>query len=137
MKAFILALALLCIAGTCESQMWVASGTPSTFQPAGAVQVTPDSVWLNGYAQAEKCVGLEGDVAAVTWFVVPGRSFKDTEGNEDIGLWVEPHSIFIAGDYKNFEWVATHESLHDLLRSGVHPKEVFGTLCHAMWGYLQ
>ena len=104
--------------------------------PPGAVKVTPDSLWLVQYAEAEACLGWKGNAARVHWYVVPGDSFHDAEGREVIGYWVEPHKIYLAAGNTRLRWLAKHESLHDLLQNGLHPTGVFGTLCAAAWGYL-
>ena len=120
---------------TCEAQK-ITRAAKYPWPPPDAVLVAPDSLWLVQYAEAERCLGWKGDVNKVQWYIVPGLSFHDAEAREVIGYWVPPHKLYIADGVKNLRWLVRHESLHDLLQSGLHPSGVFGKLCAATWGYL-
>jgi hypothetical protein len=56
----------------------------------------------------------------VLWFMVPGQTFPDRNGNTAWGEWVEPHRIYIAQSQLNVERTVRHEMLHDLLGDGGH-----------------
>lgn len=105
---------------------------------SGAREVTPDSAMLAEYAKAEACTGVNGDVARVHWYVVPGASFHSPEdGTPDIGWTDIPnHGIYVAGDWVRTWWLWKHEAIHDILHVRGHPNPPFGMPCHAEWGYL-
>ena len=137
MRALLILCLLLSVGGisTCEAQTWLQqSGTWRP--PATARQITPDSMWLAQYKEAEKCVGWQGDVADVKWFLVPGSTIAGERGESNIAIWTPPHSIYITEAYAKTPWVIRHESLHDILRIVNHPTGIWGKLCAATWGYL-
>ena len=127
-------LLVLLFAPACRAQTYVASRHDDG--PKNAIQVTPDSMWLAQYAAAEACLGLTGDVADVKWFIVRGDYIPDSEGGRNVGLWIHPHRIYILESFRAAAWVVRHESMHDLLGNGKHPRKVFGDLCRATWGHL-
>ena len=69
----------------------------------------------------QDCSHLSGDLSRVTWFGVPGANFGCPNGGNCNGLWVRPHTIYIANERRNDSLVVEHEMLHDLLQSGFHP----------------
>lgn len=104
----------------------------------GARLIQPDSIMTYQYHRAERCTGMYGNISKVTWYLVPGRSFKSPEnGADDIG-WAnrEMHKIYIAEDWKNFGWVWRHEAIHEITGMTGHPEVPFGYPCHALFGYL-
>jgi hypothetical protein len=112
----------------------------SGWQPIGAYRVEPESMWVAQYHAAEACTGKRGNAKRVTWYIVPGKSFWDQNGANDIGLWMRGHKIYIADEWKTTAWVVRHESIHDLV--GPHPADtlkntrIWGRECQAMWGYV-
>jgi hypothetical protein len=116
---------------------------PNGYVPTGAYPVTPEPMWLAEYSAAEQCSGLKGKADAVLWHLVPGNGFKmpvfDGEKTDTlilVGMALRGH-IYIAESRRNFEWIARHESLHDILQGGGHNVTLFGEQCRAMQGYLE
>lgn len=90
------------------------------FEPAGALQFTPDSVYAVWWQRMEACAGLTAPLDRVEWYEVPGNEFATPEGLR-WGWWSPPHTIYIATPYLEDEWLVEHEMLHDLLQTGEHP----------------
>ena len=92
----------------------------SPLKPHGAVRFTPPTDYTRYWQQMQDCSHLSGDMSRIAWFDVPGASFNcPTYGSCD-GLWVRPHTIYIADQRRNDSLVVEHEMLHDLLQSGFH-----------------
>jgi hypothetical protein len=74
----------------------------------------------------QTCSGLLGDFAEVRWFIVPQSLFPCREGMCS-GVWVRPHSIYIAEAFLSGVRFRTvkHEMLHELLRGGLDHPPVF------------
>ena len=122
--------------------LWVAGllmGCDAFDPPAETYRFEPPAVYDSLWAVMEGCSGLRGDMNRVAWFAIPGVfTFPCPEGGECSGLWVSPHSIYLAswamadgpggspvrdGTY----FVVRHEMLHDLLGGGEGHPPVFET----------
>lgn len=91
---------------------------------------------------AEACTHRARGFDRITWMVVPGRDFRvpgDTANKGYlIGYWVKPDTIYVATEWLS-SWVPKHEMIHDLLQRDHFDGDtaVWGSACHAMWGYLR
>lgn len=75
----------------------------------------------------EQCSGLSGDWHRITWYAVPGNSFPTHHDDYTVGLWVEPHTIYVTESvltprpWGSEPTLVPHEMLHDLLQRDGHP----------------
>jgi hypothetical protein len=118
-------------------------GTCAFAPPDGAIPMRVPAHYREVWDSAQACTHRSGDFARVKWYVMPGNSFPTDDGAA-IGLWGEPHTITIAGDWMTTDWVVKHEMIHDLThlrhdgeggRPGPRDSLVWGRMCHAMWGF--
>jgi len=119
--------ATLAIAGGCRD-FPLALATPEL--PAGAESLTPLATYTAWWQATEQCAGLRGNMARVTWFVVPNRtSFIYDDVQYDGYWWDRVHWIILAGEKVTDGMVVRHEMLHELLGRGDHPAEYFQQRC--------
>lgn len=108
--------------------------TPFEPLPDGAVPYAPNpqnvAAW---WGEVERCSGMRGELARVSFYIVPGvRAFK-WEGRDVIGLWMEEGDrIVLAGEFALREQNVRHEMLHAITRLGGHPPRYFRDLCGAL-----
>lgn len=117
-----------------------------TLRVPGATPLAPSHALLQRlraeHDSAEACTGKRRPFDRITWYTVPGRNFRvpgDTiNKGYEIGYWVAPDTIYVAAEWLGL-WVPRHEMIHDLLQRNHWSGDtaVFGTACHAMWGYLR
>ena len=119
--------ATLAIAGGCRD-LPLALATPEL--PAGAESLAPLATYADWWQATEQCAGLHGNMARVTWFVVPNRtSFVYDDVQYDGYWWDRVHWIILAGEKVTDGMVVRHEMLHELLGRGDHPAEYFQQRC--------
>ena len=86
--------------------------------------------WLAGYAGAEVCSGVRGDVRQIRWHVVPGPHFY-VQGTAVVG-YADGLDIYLSESAAQTVWVARHEALHTL--GFQHSDSVVMTdRCHAQY----
>ena len=91
----------------------------------------PPASYARWWVDVEKCSGLTGEFARVTWYVVPAVASFSYRGTEANGLWWSTHDIVVAGAVVTDSMVVRHEMLHDILGSPDHPYDYFLDKC---WG---
>ena len=122
---------LFALAGACRDFPLAPLAPPQL--PAAAEAMTPPTTYADWWRATEECAGLQGDLARVTWFVVPGRtSFTYGNGQYDGYWWNGVHWILLAGEKVDNPLVVRHEMLHELLGRGDHPAEYFQRRCAAV-----
>jgi hypothetical protein len=105
---------------------------PEVLVPEG-VPMIPPTIYQSWWAEVAACAGRTGDVARVRWFEVPNTDFFIYRGVAYDGYWWEyHHTIFLAGNLRLDSFTVRHEMLHDLLNTGDHPSEYFGTRCGSL-----
>lgn len=110
----------------------------SPFEPPdGTVRMDPPATYIRWYQETAACVGSRGHLERVTWWAVPAwTNVGDGEGLETLGfdcptgiclgLWLEPHDIYLIDGYES-ERIVKHESLHDILQREDHRHPAFET----------
>jgi len=99
-----------------------ACGDPfSPLVPKGAFPFDPPAQYAPYWRHMEDCLQVTGDLSRVKWFRVPGSTFDCPNGGRCDGLWVRPHTIYLAYQRMNDSLLVEHEMLHDLLQRGDHP----------------
>ena len=92
--------------------------------PSGTYRFVPSARYHDLWARVSDCAGLTGDIRKVEWNVVPGDFFQCGDQACE-GLWVAPHSIFLAESTVNDSltgyFTVRHEILHELVRKAGHP----------------
>jgi hypothetical protein len=99
--------------------------------PTGAQRFVPPDVYRQWWALTEACSGLRGDLAAITWYDVPGaESIPAAHGQTQQGEWRSSgNRIVLAGNARLEGDLVRHEMLHALLRLGAHPRQSFVGRC--------
>lgn len=88
-------------------------------------------VYSYWYADAEECVGIEGDFSRIVWMEVPGNHWDDPRWENPLGgLFSSPDTIYIASGRKLNQSTVVHEIGHHILwldrRNRGHPEPPFG-----------
>ena len=88
------------------------------------------------WRRTETCSGLQGDMAAVTFYAVDSPSGAISLGREVAhGWWIrEGNRVYLPANALGEEWLVRHEMLHALLQRGSHPNDVFVKACHLASG---
>ena len=105
MKFFTLALAL-------EAAIWFGH-----FQiaPPTARQIKPPAIYQEWFTELVACVGTEKTFEALTFYVVPGVSWRiPADGSEVVG-YHDHGKIYMAETYSRTSWLVKHEMTHYLL----------------------
>lgn len=98
--------------------------------PSNAEAFAPPAVYARWWAMTEACSGLSGDLASVSWFVVPGVSTVTLDGKSVEGYWSLPgNRIVIAGSGKLAGGLVRHEMLHALIQARGHPRAKYLDAC--------
>ena len=94
--------------------------------PSNAERFTPPPVYARWWAMTEACSGLSGDLASVSWFMVPGVSTIPLEGKAVEGYWsLAGNRIVMAGAGRLAGGIVRHEMLHALMKAAGHPRARF------------
>ena len=99
--------------------------------PFGAIGFTPPAFYQTWWRLTEACSGRSSNMAAVSWYVVPGALFE-LDGQAVSGYSVARFNrIVLAGDVVSDGPSVRHEMLHQLLGGGVngHPRSQFLGSC--------
>jgi hypothetical protein len=102
--------------------------------PPGAAPLTPLAEYQAWWQDVEACSGINGDLAAVSWYEIPHvREFTIGNNPYVAGYW-QPyhHSITLAGLRINDADLVRHEMLHALLKEKGHPAEYFVQKCGSL-----
>ncbi len=96
-----------------------------------AVALPLPPVYARWWSMVESCSGIQGSLADVTWYQVPGTQTLDLAGDEVSGYWtLHSSSIVLAGEATLEGLVVRHEMLHALLRNVEgHPRKYFLERC--------
>lgn len=104
--------------------------------PRGAVPMAPLPEYGLWWRLTERCSGLTGDLAAVSWYLVPGT---DSMMTVPLREWARgeyvtaQHRIVLTGHVRDNGFVVRHEMLHALLHGrGGHPPEYFQHRCYGV-----
>lgn len=103
--------------------------------PRGAVAMAAPPQYGLWWQLTERCSGLSGDLAAISWYTIPrADSFVDPPLREWVqGDWERARNrIVLAGHSRNDGWLVRHEMLHALVRGGNHPAEYFQRRCNGV-----
>ena len=96
----------------------------------GAVQITPPAVFPLWWRLTETCSALNGDFAAVQWYVVPNTTTVDYQGQKVDAYWIgNPDRIVLADARRNDPMIVRHEMLHALRHANGHPRDAFLQAC--------
>ena len=109
---------------------------PSVALPEGAEAFTPPQQYVQWWGATESCSELQGNMARVEWYVVPGAATFPTDQGEKVGIRIRTGDrirIVVAGQYQMLELVVRHEMLHALLDAPGHPDEYFTSRCRLTW----
>lgn len=117
--------------------IWGLVAGACAFAPEGIYRIDPPAHYREIYQEAVTCTGHYQPYERIEWSYVPGHDFRDGK-KRAIGHWDPPNGVAIAEDYKNIDWVVRHEVAHYVMQRAHWDGDtaVFGTACHAMWGYL-
>jgi hypothetical protein len=98
--------------------------------PANGEQFTPPPVYARWWAMTQACSGLSGDLASVSWYVVPGVSAFPLQGQLVDGYWsFAGNRIVIAETARLDGGKVRHEMLHALIKGRGHPRGKFLADC--------
>ena len=98
--------------------------------PANAELFTPPPVYARWWAMTQACSGLSGDLASVSWYVVPGASTVPLNGQMVDGYWsLASNRIVIAEAARMSGGKVRHEMLHALIKGRGHPRGKFLADC--------
>ncbi len=91
----------------------------------------PLPVYARWWSMVESCSGLQGSLAEVSWYQVPGSETVDRSGDEVAGYWAPAGNRIVLGGEATLDGqVVRHEMLHALLRQlKGHPREYFLDRC--------
>ena len=96
--------------------------------PADAVPLDIPAQYALWWEMTERCSGLDGDLADVTWFYVPSADVLRIGGDEAQGYFGWDNRIVIAEGSLTSGQLVRHEMLHALGARG-HSREYFGHRC--------
>ena len=96
---------------------------------SGAQQFERPLVYARWWSLVESCSGIQGSLAAITWYQVPGSSVN-LDGKDVSGYWSRAsNSIVLASDEVLGGAIVRHEMLHALVRQPGHSREYFLNRC--------
>lgn len=79
-------------------------------------------LYVAWYEEAETCLGVQGNVGAVTWYRAESIRYN---GQRSTGLWLPPDDIVITLAYRTSARVVRHESIHHILQTADHDPKAF------------
>lgn len=109
---------------------------PTSNLPVGAVAIPVSQSYSEWFAKTEACSGIQGSIASIQFFVVPGVTEFSTADGDKLGMWTKlgkETRIVIAGAYQHHEMVVRHEMLHALIGVTGHPAGLFDGQCRLTW----
>ena len=98
--------------------------------PEGTQRFPAPAIYQTWWSMTEACSGNRGSLSTIDWYVVPGVSRFDHEGQEVAGYWSRAGNrvVLAEGAVLNGALVR-HEMLHALERSGAHARRAFLQRC--------
>lgn len=98
--------------------------------PTGAQTLAPPEVYARWWAMTSECAGVNGDLSAVQWYVVPDAQTLPVDGRDVVAYWSQAgNQIVLTGPVVLEGGAVRHEMLHALLRTGGHPRDQFLGKC--------
>jgi len=96
---------------------------------SGAQQFERPPVYARWWSLVESCSGIQGSLADITWYQVPGSTVT-LDGKDVSGYWSRAsNSIVLASDEVLGGAIVRHEMLHALVRQPGHSREYFLNRC--------
>ncbi|HKP16468.1 MAG TPA: hypothetical protein VJT85_10385 [Gemmatimonadaceae bacterium] len=98
--------------------------------PQTAVPLTPPARFALWWRLTQACSGITGDLAAVSWYVVPNTRSLSYQGKKVDAYWIgNPDRIVLADSLRNAGPIVRHEMLHVLLHRNGHPRDAYLAAC--------
>jgi hypothetical protein len=111
-------LALIALPGVCHAQILTSSSRehPTSTAVLYVTEVRPHSEYARWYADAERCLGMQGAYAKVQWFVASAPWSDGQHGNAlTYAAWRPPHRIILNRPDILDSTLVIHEAVHDIL----------------------
>lgn len=109
---------------------WLWACYDATGLPRGAIQFTPPAKYRAWWRLTESCSGVQGDLNAIRWYVLPKAGTFDLSGDTVNGAWYgDGNRIVIADSSLSDGELVRHEMLHALIRVPKHPRDQFLGRC--------
>jgi len=104
---------------------------PTEPLPAGAVALTPPSIYRSWWTEVEACAGRNSNFDAISWYSVPGATAFRAGSTPNVEGYWQPYqsSITLAGRRLDDSLLGRHEELHAILHTVDHPAEYFVQKC--------
>lgn len=114
---------LLSLVLACES-------TTAPNVPPTAVAFQAPARYALWWRLTQACSGITGDLAAVSWYVVPNTRRLSYQGQQVDAYWIgDPDRIVLADSLRNHGPTVRHEMLHVLLHRNGHPRDAYLEAC--------
>ena len=114
---------LLSLVLACES-------TTAPDVPTTAMPLAPPARYALWWRLTQACSGISGDLAAVSWHVVPNTRTVSYQGKQVDAYWIgDPDRIVLADSLRNDGPTVRHEMLHVLLQRNGHPRDAYLEAC--------
>ena len=98
--------------------------------PVGAQAIAPPEIYARWWALTSECAGVNGDLAAVQVYVVPGAETLPLNGRDVAAYWSQAGNQIVLTERAVLDGAAVrHEMLHALIRTGAHPRDQFLGKC--------
>ena len=98
--------------------------------PPTAVSLTPSARFALWWRLTQACSGINGDLAAVSWYYVPKTRTLSYQGQRVDAYWIaDPDRVVLADSLRNDGPTVRHEMLHVLLHRAGHPRDAFLEAC--------
>jgi hypothetical protein len=112
------------------SSVVACESTTAVELPPTAVSLAPPARFALWWRMTEACSGVQGDLASVSWYVVPNTTTLDLDGERVHGYWVRGANRIVLADAHRYDGpLVRHEMLHALLRVPGHPRATFLSAC--------
>jgi len=122
-RATQLTLSLLAFAAACHAPL-------DPPPPDGAERFIAPPIYQQWWSMTSECSGASGSLKAIDWFVVPGVSRFDFEGQQVSGYWSRAGNRIVMAERAMLNGaVVRHEMLHALQRTGAHERRAFLGRC--------
>jgi hypothetical protein len=98
--------------------------------PPTATVLVPPPVYEKWWTMTESCSGVTRRMSDVSWFVVPGVTQFQLNGEAVSGYWTEGSNRIVLADSSRLDGsVVRHEMLHALIKGSGHPRSAFLEKC--------
>jgi hypothetical protein len=108
----------------------IACTEPMAPLPPGAVEWTPPARFALWWRMTESCSGRQGDLRAIRWYIVPGATSMDVNGQRVQGETIGTDKIILVDSHRLDGSLVRHEMLHALLGVGGHPRDAYLVACN-------